>query len=218
MTSRMLLRPLAAALLVAVLLGGCSSGGGTDVEATGTLPERTSTTEAPFVPERSPLADQVTPAGSAATAPAATDVSVPVGFRFDAIGAESAIAQVGVAADGQMEIPGASEVGWYRFGPSPGAAGSAVLAAHVAWNGEDGVFRRLTAAAPGDRFTVTYDDGSAREFEVAAVRQYPKDRLPVDELFAVDGPDQVVLVTCGGSFNRQISSYDDNIVAYAVAV
>jgi LPXTG-site transpeptidase (sortase) family protein len=218
MTPRTHLRLLAATVLLAVLIGACASGDGTDAQATGTLPETTSTTEAPFVPERSPLADQVRPAGSAAAAPDAVAGPLPSGLRFDAIGADAPIVEVGVAADGQMEIPGASEVGWYRFGPTPGATGSAVLAAHVAWNGEDGVFRRLTAAAPGDRFTVTYDDGSAREFEVAAVRQYPKDQLPVDELFAADGPDQVVLVTCGGSFNRQISSYDDNIVAYAVAV
>jgi hypothetical protein len=40
---------------------------------------------------------------------------------------------VGVAEDGQMEIPPLAErAGWYRFGSSPGdPSGTAVVAAHV---------------------------------------------------------------------------------------
>lgn len=207
-----------ATVVVLLLASGCASSAGTAADDLGALPQSTtSTTQAPVVIERSPLADEVRPAGSAATLPDSS-VLVPSGLRFDAIGASAPVVDVGVSADGQMEIPGAGEVGWYRFGATPGGTGSAVLAAHVAWNGEDGVFRRLVQTTPGDRFVVDYADGSAREFEVVAVRQYPKGELPADELFASDGPDQVVLVTCGGSFNRQISSYDDNIVAYAVSV
>jgi LPXTG-site transpeptidase (sortase) family protein len=139
-------------------------------------------------------------------------------MSFDAIGVGVApVVDVGVEVDGEMEIPGATEVGWYRYGPVPGAEGSAVLAAHISWNGRDGVFRRLARAEPGQRFTVSFDDGAIAEYEVVAIRQYPKDQLP-DELFAATGEPQVVLVTCGGSFNRSLNSYDDNIVAYAVPV
>ena len=53
---------------------------------------------------------------------------------------------------------------------------------------------------------------------MVAIRQYDKDELPTAELFAVDGESQVVLITCGGSFNREVRSYDDNVVAYAVPV
>jgi LPXTG-site transpeptidase (sortase) family protein len=205
-------------VIALLLAGSCASSAGTNADDVGALPQSTtSTTTAPVVIARSPLADQVRPAGSAATLPDSS-VLVPSGLRFDAIGASARVVDVGVSPDGQMEIPGAGEVGWYRFGATPGGPGSAVLAAHVAWNGEDGVFRRLIQTTPGDRFVVDYVDGSAREFEVVAVRQYPKGELPADELFTSDGPDQVVLVTCGGSFNRQLSSYDDNIVAYAVPV
>lgn len=158
------------------------------------------------------------PAGSTATLPEAADGPVPVGLRYDAIGADAPVLSVGVAPNGDMEIPGAREVGWYRYGPTPGGEGSSVLAAHVAYGGQDGVFRRLTGAAPGDRFDVAYDDGSVRTFEVVAIRQYDKDELPTAELFAVSGEPQVVLITCGGSFNRELRSYDDNIVAYAVPV
>ncbi len=139
-------------------------------------------------------------------------------MSFEAIGvSRAAIVDVGVEANGDMEIPGASEVGWYRYGPVPGAEGSAVLAAHISWNGVDGVFRRLAGAELGQRFTVDFEDDTTDTFEVVALRQYPKDQLPA-ELFTPTGAPQVVLITCGGSFNRALNSYADNIVAYAVPV
>jgi hypothetical protein len=156
--------------------------------------------------------------GSAATLPDLESGPLPVAMSFDDIGVDLApVVSVGVEANGDMEIPGANEVGWYRYGPTPGSSGSAVLAAHVSWNGRDGVFRRLSRAEPGQRFTIAYDDASIAEYELVAIRQYGKDELP-PEIFATDGDPQVVLVTCGGSFNRALNSYDDNIVAYAVPI
>lgn len=166
----------------------------------------------------SELAALIRPGGSAATLPDFDSGPTPVAMSFDAIGAGLApIVSVGVEANGDMEIPGADEVGWYRYGPVPGAQGSAVLAAHVSWNGRDGVFRRLSRSEPGQQFTVSFDDGSIAAYEVVAIRQYGKDELP-DEIFATSGDPQIVLITCGGSFNRALNSYNDNIVAYAVPV
>ena len=130
--------------------------------------------------------------------------------------AEAPVTDVGVEDNGDMEIPGASEVGWYRFGPSPGDMGSAVLAAHIAFNGVDGVFRDLTEMRPGDRFSVNFSDGSSREFIVFGLRQWSKLEIPLEELFARDGTPRLVLITCGGNFNRALDSYDDNVVVIAI--
>ena len=52
-------------------------------------------------------------------------------------------------------------------------------------------------------------------YVVQAVRSYPKAALPV-EVFDRSGAPRLVLITCGGSFDRRTRHYADNIVAYAV--
>lgn len=141
--------------------------------------------------------------------------TTPVGLRIDEIDVESPVIPVGVLENGEMEIPGAAEVGWYRYGPSPGESGSAVLAAHIAYNGRNGVFRKLERVQVGDTFEVVYDDGSASTFVVTEVAHYGKAALPFDRVFAKDGDAEIVLITCGGTFNESLRSYEDNFVVYA---
>ncbi len=165
----------------------------------------------------SPLAEFVKPIGSAVYDPDKLfqDRPAPIGLHIDAIGVNDAtIVPVGILDNGEMEIPGAKEVGWYQYGPTPGDAGSAVLAAHIAYNGRNGVFNKLTAMSVGDLFEVAYDDGSYRTFVVTEVAQYDKTELPFDRIFAKDGDPGVVLITCGGTFNQSLRSYEDNDVVY----
>jgi LPXTG-site transpeptidase (sortase) family protein len=169
----------------------------------------------------SPLADRVTELGSARYDPAehTDDEPVPTSISIGSIGVAGApVVDVGVEADGDMEIPGAEAVGWYRFNPTPGEQGSAVLSAHIAYNGRNGVFRYLSDVAAGDRVTIGYDDGSEATFEVVEVAQYDKQALPLDRIFAKDGDPVLTLITCGGEFNPSLRSYEDNFVAYAVPV
>ena len=147
---------------------------------------------------RSPLADLVEPVGSAEYDPAEHEAPTRTvaALTLPAIGVASAtVRPVGVEPNGEMEIPPADEVGWYRYGAAPGE-GSAVLAAHIAYDGVDGVFRRLDRLAPGDEVEVRFDDGTALRYRVRALATYDKDELP-DEVFDRDGPDQLVLITCG---------------------
>ena len=167
----------------------------------------------------SPFADLVEPLGSATYDPETLLATgpVPVGLHLETIGVDNApVIPVGVLDNGEMEIPGATEVGWYRFGPSPGEHGSAVLAAHIAYNGRNGLFRKLDQMQQGDSFEVAYDDGTTSRFEVTEIAQYGKAELPFDRIFAKDGEPGLVLITCGGTFNESLRSYDDNIVVYAV--
>ena len=143
----------------------------------------------------------------------------PVGLSIPDIDLDDVrVKDVGVQANGEMEIPGATEVGWYRWSPSPGEPGSSVLAAHIAFGGRDGVFRNLDDLQVGDRFVVHYDDNSTREFEITERAQYDKEQLPLSRIFSKDGEPSVVLITCGGDFNRSANSYVDNVVAYAKPV
>lgn len=165
----------------------------------------------------SPLADLVVPAGSAIPDDSAQpERAVPAALRFDDIGVEDAsIVPVGVLEDGQMEIPGRTEIGWYRFGPAPGSEGSAVLAAHIAVDNRSGVFRNLSQVELADRFTVGFEDGTEQTYEVFEIAQYHKTEVPFARVFSRSGDPVVVLISCGGVFDRSAGSYEDNIVAYA---
>jgi hypothetical protein len=221
------LRIAAGALALALLVGSCAGGGdASEVPASTTTTRQpvtsASTPEPASTIEPSPLADLVQPAGNLLFDPdtdAVTSGPQPIWVDIESIGVAGAgVRDVGVQTNGELEIPTASEVGWYRWSPSPGHAGSAVLAAHIAYNGTDGVFRHLDDVDVGARVTIGYDDGSVRDFEIVELSQYPKDKLPFDRIFAKDGEPVVALVTCGGTFNGTLRSYDDNVVAYAVPI
>jgi LPXTG-site transpeptidase (sortase) family protein len=143
----------------------------------------------------------------------------PVGLRIDTIEVDARIAPYGVdRRTGDMDVPdNVSEVAWYKFGPRPGENGSAVLAAHVDLASQGpGVFFDLSTLEPGDRVAVEYEGGEELVFRVTARVVYEKTDLPLDVIFSREGPSVLTLITCGGGFNRQVQSYDSNVVVYAV--
>lgn len=125
---------------------------------------------------------------------------------------------VGLEDDGQLEVPDETEIGWYRYGSSPGRAGATVLAAHVTWNGSLGPFFKLGELDPGDRVDVRLEDDSLRTYEVIERTIYDKQELPRERIWRTTGDETLVLITCGGSFNPDINRYRQNIVVYAVPV
>ncbi len=140
----------------------------------------------------------------------------PVGFQLPDLDiADAVVLPVGVDAAGDFEVPEADEIGWYRFGSAPGEGGSTVLAAHIAYDGVDGVFRWLASVEIGSEVEVVMDDGTTLTYRITDKVRYDKDELPVEELFDESGPDRLVLITCGGSFNPSLSSYESNDVVFA---
>jgi LPXTG-site transpeptidase (sortase) family protein len=131
---------------------------------------------------------------------------------------DAPIVGVGVVPEGDLEVPDGKTVGWYRFGSAPGEDGSTVLAAHVAFDGANGVFRYLTKLRAGDTIDVVDADGTDRSYSVSSVEQFPKTGLPADRVWRRDGPSQLVLLTCGGSFNSAIRHYEDNVVVFATPI
>lgn len=164
----------------------------------------------------SPLAAQLPPPFSAI----APDVSppAPAELMIGDISLWAPVVPVGIEPDGQLEIPDETEVGWYRFGSRPGQAGTTVLAAHVSWNDTYGPFFDLARLEPGASIELTLADGTNREYQVVERAQYGKTELPPDRIWTRDGPETLVLITCGGDFNRRIRRYADNIVIYAAPV
>lgn len=144
----------------------------------------------------------------------------PVGLSIDAIDVRASVVPVGI--DGgtrSVEVPtNVDTIGWFRFGPSPGGRGSAVLIGHVDSRAQGaGAFFRLRELEPGDVVTVSFANGSRSAFRVVGRRSYPKEDLPT-ELFARSGRPVLTLVTCGGAFEQATGSYADNVVVFAVAI
>ena len=156
--------------------------------------------------------------GSRATAGTEPEV-LPVRVVVERLGVDAEVVPVGVQPSGEMEVPAdLDQAGWYRFGPAPGEDGSAVLAGHVDGDGRLGQLRALRDAVPGDRVVVTGSDGSTAELEVVSREQEPKASAPLQRWFATDGTSRVVLLTCGGAFDRAQGSYADNVAVTAVPV
>lgn len=141
----------------------------------------------------------------------------PVRPAVPALGVDAAVEPVGVRDDGQMAIPDeVDRVGWYRFGPAPGDGGSAVLAGHVDDRDQGlGELAPLRAADAGAEVEVTDAAGTATRWHVVSREQIDKQALPLDRLFAREGPPRLVLVTCGGEFLPEYGSYESNVVVVA---
>ncbi len=143
----------------------------------------------------------------------------PLRLLFSALPVDAPVVPVDVAPDGSLDVPAdPALVGWWRAGSRPGSAtGTVVLAGHVDTDATGpGALFRLADARPGDRVVVATAGGGIG-YEVQAVRRYAKARLPADT-FATDGRPRLVLITCGGAFDRRSRGYADNVVVYAVPV
>jgi hypothetical protein len=165
---------------------------------------------------RSPLAAQLPPQFSAI--PTAEQPPAPTELLIGDISLWAPVVPVGFEPDGQLQIPDETEVGWYRFGSRPGQDGTTVLAAHVTWNDTFGPFFDLARLEPGAAIEVGLADGSVREYQVVERAQYGKSELPPERIWTRDGRETLVLITCGGDFNRRIRRYTDNIVIYAAPI
>jgi sortase (surface protein transpeptidase) len=154
-------------------------------------------------------------------APAApTEAAAPARLRIPSLGVDSVVDPEGVAADGQMALPeDVDRVGWYRFGPLPGAPGSAVIAGHVDDREQGlGALAPLREAAVGTEVLVTDAEGTTTLWRVVSRELITKQALPLDRLFARSGPPRLTLVTCGGPFLPEYGSYRDNVVVVAEPV
>ncbi|MGW3985559.1 class F sortase [Streptomyces sp. NPDC004830] len=143
--------------------------------------------------------------------------SVPVRLLIPAIGVDTPLLRLGLAADGTVEVPPVTahdRAGWYRHSPTPGSTGPSVILGHVTVGPYgDGVFRHLDRLRRGERIVARLENGTAAWFAVTAVRTVPKDAFPADDVYGdVDRP-ELRLITCGGA--RTGDGYADNVIVFA---
>jgi hypothetical protein len=161
--------------------------------------------------------------GRVRTAPAALHrhqerrAAPPVEVAIPTVELRARIRPVGVARDGQMQLPPDPAVlGWYRFGPAPAAStgGSVVLAGHLD-SREFGLgpLVRLREVGLGTAVTVTVRDGKRLAYEVVRVQRFDRQQLP-PELFGRTGRELLRILTCGGAYDPE-TGYEQNLVVTA---
>lgn len=185
-----------------------------------------SPTAAPSAPAPSPSTSA--PPVPAVTAATESVTSVPepeqvvdsaMSLELPSLGTTAPVIEVGVTAERVLQVPGdPSVLGRWSDGARPGdGTGSVVLAGHVSYRGELGVLHALPNLRPGDEAVVQTPDGPAR-YRAERIDVYRKQTLPFQDIFRFDVPERLVLITCGGEFDRSTGHYDSNVVAYLTRV
>jgi hypothetical protein len=146
-----------------------------------------------------------------------------VPFRPEALvlpdGTRAPVHAVGVrAVDASLEIPENPRlVGWWRGGALAGeSTGSLVLAGHVDSRRYGlGALSGLDSLRPGQVITVggREQELGYRVVSMRLVRQ--SELLGQPDVLGQDGPHRLVLLTCGGPFDRSQHRYRDNLVVQA---
>ncbi|MDA8355404.1 MAG: class F sortase [Actinomycetota bacterium] len=145
--------------------------------------------------------------------------SVPVFLHIPAIDVEVSLSALGLNPDGTAQVPtDFAQPGWYRFGPTPGQVGSAVILGHVDSYRGTAVFFELRTLQAGDSIEVTLADGVVVHFAVTSVAMYTKAQFPAEQVYASHGYAALQLVTCGGQFDRATGHYLSNVVVYSTLV
>lgn len=142
----------------------------------------------------------------------------PVRVRIPSLDIRTRVFSLGLNRDGTVAVPTlrqADDVSWYKYGPTPGEKGPAVLLGHVDSTTGPAVFFEVGGMERGERIEVDREDGTTAVFAVEAAETVPKDGFPTERVYGgLDYPG-LRLVTCGGVFDEEERSYTDNIVVYA---
>jgi hypothetical protein len=214
--------------------GGVCLLGGMTMLAAGPAPEAAplgSPTVAMAVPVRDPLALRgeahavdgelarllVREAPAPSARPAGTP---PVELALPARNVRAPVVAVPTGPEGELHVPDQpSTVGWWSPSALAGSGtGTTVLAGHVDSFADGlGALAVLRHVAAGEEVVLRGADGRVVGYRVTARRQYTKTELP-PEVFAAGGPPRLVLITCGGSFDRSTRHYADNVVVFAEPV
>ncbi|MFF4113064.1 class F sortase [Streptomyces sp. NPDC001714] len=156
-------------------------------------------------------------ATTASGTPTALGRSTPVRLRIPAIGVDTPLLRLGLAADGTVQVPPVTahdRAGWYRYSPTPGQTGPSVILGHVTVGAYgDGVFRRLAELRRGEQAVARLENGRSAVFTVDEVRTVAKAAFPTQDVYGdVDRP-ALRLITCGGP--RGGDGYLDNVIVFA---
>ncbi|MGC5531261.1 class F sortase [Streptomyces sp. SR-10] len=146
--------------------------------------------------------------------PAPAHVSIP------SIGVRSALMELGLNADGTVEVPPAEKgmtAGWYTGGSAPGAPGPAVLIGHNDTRFGRAVFHDLKKIRKGAEVLVRDAAGKTLRFTVTGKEAVDKKAFPTEKVYGPTKNSTLRLITCDGEFDAEGHPVDNLIVYGALA-
>lgn len=202
---------LLTAVAVCVALAGCSSD----------APSASSSAATSGAPSASASAQ-----GEAASGPpeAATtgrpDRTAPTQVSIPSIGVKSALMELGLNADGTVEVPPSEKgmtAGWYSGGSVPGAPGPAVLIGHNDTRFGRAVFHDLKNIRKGAEVLVRDGAGKTLRFTVTGKEAVSKKAFPTEKVYGPSKDSTLRLITCDGEFDAEGHTVD-NLIVYGALV
>ncbi len=147
--------------------------------------------------------------------------SNPERITIPSLNVEGCIENVGIDQHGAVAVPTNIHLGgWFVDSAKPGQPGLSIIDGHINGNfTNDGIFQHLDQLKQGEPFTVTRGDGTVLHYETVSVTSVPLDQA-ASALFTHDTTikSQLNLITCGGSWNKEIKQFDHRIIAVAKLV
>ncbi len=148
--------------------------------------------------------------------PVGLERSVPVSIDIPSVSIKTNLIELGRNPDGTLATPERFDIaGWYKYSPTPGEIGPAVIMGHVDSRNGPAVFWNLRYLKVGAVIKVRRHDGSLVKFEVNKVRQFYQNDFPTQEVYGDLDYAGLRLITCGGVFSHLTHRYNQNTVVYA---
>ncbi|MCX4522477.1 class F sortase [Streptomyces anulatus] len=207
---------LLTAVAACVALAGCSSAepsasssaasGGPAASASSSAPDETES------------GSSGTSGSTGSTGPSSTDEPdqpAPAHVSIPSIGVRSALMELGLNADGTVEVPPAEKgmtAGWYTGGSAPGAPGPAVLIGHNDTRFGRAVFHDLKKIREGAEVLVRDAAGKTLRFTVTGKETVGKKAFPTEKVYGPTKDSTLRLITCDGEFDAQGHPVDNLIV------
>ncbi len=146
--------------------------------------------------------------------------SVPTHITVPSVGIDASVTTVGRDSQGSIQMPPLFDwtTGWYKYSPTPGETGPAIIVGHVDTYKGISVFWHLREVKKGDIINISRADGSKVKFKVTALKQFSQADFPTQQVYGNLKYPGLRLITCGGAFDKQTASYTQNTVVYAFMV
>nr|WP_243755093.1 class F sortase [Dermacoccus sp. NHGro5] len=156
------------------------------------------------------------PGGGSGGASVAVPKSAAVNISIPSIGLDHSIVPGGLNG-GVLNPPSGVIQQFTGYGRvTPGKPGISVLAGHVTYNGPD-VFYELSRAPVGGRVTISYADGTHKDFVIASKASIDKNALQNDSrVWGASAAPVLALVTCDSSSGwANAQHHTNNFVVWA---
>lgn len=141
----------------------------------------------------------------------------PRKITIGSIGAQGFIQRVGKDKKGDIAVPTNIHYGgWYVNSAKPGDSGLSIIDGHVGGRYSSAIFAKLARVQKDDTIQIEFGDRSIRSFQVIDKRELPKAEAAGFLLKKQEDINQQLnLITCGGAFNKKLSTYNNRIILVA---